>query len=560
MAMLLAMMLGMTAALLPAARAPGAGLVETMDGRTLRGEVQPAGAAALAVAGPRGPAVTVQLEHVLRASIRTAAGESVWAEPEFRLSPVTVTVESGIRLNQSATDALNGLVGRTPRGDPRRNLTDARSPASPADDHTWFGGIVTWDLGPDPPPERRQLDSVTVWIRADDKSRKDFAGALAVSIDGEHFVEIPGTRREVNFGRTGRQGTFNRITWTFERGRVTGFRHLRLIADTPVTGADPRIIEVDAFVSSIDPRQPGAGMVILRGGSRIVGAVGFADATSTVITRADGARISVPTTEVARILFRRFGEDLPGLLPPGRRGVITSDGDFLEGELRGIQDGQVRVSSLLFGMRSLGAGYGAIAVSLRDIAAARSRFVVRCVDGSLLLADDLGIERRDLLVTLPGEGRLRVRWDDLVELAAGESRLRFLADMRATAAEGEPAPATRPAAFSAAAAARISGREYRRCVVARPGTRLVWQIDGQYAALVCRVGVAQGALPTAALTFVVIGDGRELCRSQPRTSADEPQLLSANVAGVRRLELLAAGGAEAMLAGQAVWAEAALAR
>jgi len=60
----------------------------------------------------------------------------------------------------------------------------------------------------------------------------------------------------------------------------------------------------------------------------------------------------VPVNQVARLQMRPFSRAAASQLQPGRTGVLLSKGDFLEGQVGGLDHGKIRVSSVLFGMRS----------------------------------------------------------------------------------------------------------------------------------------------------------------------------------------------------------------
>lgn len=106
-----------------------------------------------------------------------------------------------------------------------------------------------------------------VW--ANDEARKDFAGSIFASLDGETFAQIPGTTAEFEFPGAAR-GTFNNIIYTFRPGRVTNFRYLRLNVERPPGKEESRIARVEAFVGRLpdDARYTG---VVTRGGSFLAG-------------------------------------------------------------------------------------------------------------------------------------------------------------------------------------------------------------------------------------------------------------------------------------------------
>jgi hypothetical protein len=74
-------------------------------------------------------------------------------------------------------------------------------------------------------------------------------------------------------------------------------------------------------------------------------------------------------------------------------GAMTVNGDFLEGEVAGVDRGQVRVTSVLLGVKSLGVRSQSPAVVLRPVAPAAATFEVRLVDRSVLRAKSLTLTK-----------------------------------------------------------------------------------------------------------------------------------------------------------------------
>ena len=227
------------------------------------------------------------------ATTRTAASTAL--DLEHPDAVAAVTTEAGVAFKPDEGNALRGIIGEfSKKGvhrdqkdrtrDGRAYLTDSLSPATSNEPGSWFSGYLTWDLGDGEPPEKRQSDEFSVWIWANDPSRKDYSGSVSTSVDGETFSEIPGTAFEFEFPRAD-NGTYNHVRYTFRPGRVTNFRYLRLKADKPPAGEESRFAQVGAFVNRLedDARYTG---VLTRGGSFLAGRVTRADATSVVLAPA----------------------------------------------------------------------------------------------------------------------------------------------------------------------------------------------------------------------------------------------------------------------------------
>jgi hypothetical protein len=184
------------------------------------------------------------------------------------LPAVEILTREGVALNQSVGDDLHGIVGQMSAplhstswggSENAAAFTDATSASQPSRNVFWHpDGVayhITWDLGVEIHPAQRQLDSVSIWIDAHDPGRKGFRGSLATSIDGTHFIEIPGTLYQdplVQAG-TGPSPLFNNVTYSFNPGEVVGFRYMRLNSFDDVSSnlLQPRYVEVDAFTSRV---------------------------------------------------------------------------------------------------------------------------------------------------------------------------------------------------------------------------------------------------------------------------------------------------------------------
>ena len=69
------------------------------------------------------------------------------------------------------------------------------------------------------------------------------------------------------------------------------------------------------------------------------------------------------------------------------------------------------------------------------------------------------------------------------------------------------------------------------------GSAISFELDGQYKRLLCSAGVPSELLPTSAVRFVVLSDGKEIWRSGSVTSIDDPLSVALNVSGAKSLML-----------------------
>ncbi|MBV8780837.1 MAG: NPCBM/NEW2 domain-containing protein, partial [Phycisphaerae bacterium] len=70
-----------------------------------------------------------------------------------------------------------------------------------------------------------------------------------------------------------------------------------------------------------------------------------------------------------------------------------------------------------------------------------------------------------------------------------------------------------------------------------PGAAISWHLDGKFRSFIAHAGVPLTVLPGTSTQFVVIADGKEVFRSRPLTSIDDPVPVSVKLNGVRMLTL-----------------------
>jgi hypothetical protein len=155
--------------------------------------------------------------------------------------------------------------------------------------------------------------------------------------------------------------------------------------------------------------------VRLRNGSFIASQVEQAtDAAVRVTGWLDGQPVS--RVNVARIYFQDVPQAVLQHVAPGRRGALLPTGDFIDGELRRLEAGRVRLSSILFGTRVLDAPQGVLAVFLQDVSAPPGLYEVSLRDRSVLRAATVTVEPEALGVQDAMLGRLKIPAEDVVEL------------------------------------------------------------------------------------------------------------------------------------------------
>jgi len=163
--------------------------------------------------------------------------------------------------------------------------------------------------------------------------------------------------------------------------------------------------------------------LVLRDGSFLAGAVEQATETSV---RASSPLLKAPlsTPNVARIVCQPLSRAMEERLVSGRAGVLLARGDFVDGDFKGIQDGRVKIGSILFGTRSFDAKKEVLAVVLHGVVPATAAYEIELLDRSLLHANTVVLERGGVVIRDFVSGALRLPAGDLSSIRRRASAVR----------------------------------------------------------------------------------------------------------------------------------------
>ena len=139
---------------------------------------------------------------------------------------------------------------------------------------------------------------------------------------------------------------------------------------------------------------------------------------------------SLSTVNAARLIFQNLSAQRAAKVEPGRSGVLLVNGDFVDGEFKGLERGRVKLSSVLFGLKFFDANYEVVAVVLREPSPGTPQFRIRASDGSVLLVKKFAITPEGLTIedaTLRG---YKVPAQELVEVRQGSGTNLFSASLQ----------------------------------------------------------------------------------------------------------------------------------
>jgi hypothetical protein len=162
------------------------------------------------------------------------------------------------------------------------------------------------------------------------------------------------------------------------------------------------------------PRSAYTPRIVLRDGTTIADHLTAMDDSGVQFSK-EKPGLKVRTANVARLLFQPdFQADS---LTRGRTGLLMSNGDFIDGEIRGLEAGRVKISSVLFGQRTYELNRKVAAVVLRDLAPRAAEFEVATHDGSIWRPQTMKLAGGDSLqISEPLAGTWNIPLRDLTEI------------------------------------------------------------------------------------------------------------------------------------------------
>jgi hypothetical protein len=154
--------------------------------------------------------------------------------------------------------------------------------------------------------------------------------------------------------------------------------------------------------------------VLLVNGSIIPGQIESADRTSVRVSRL-GSPLSI--IQVARLIFRPITDQDDAALQRSRSGVLLKTGDFVEGNFAGFRGGEIEVSSVVLGSKKLSAAQ-VTAVILRQPAASPAQFEIKTRNQGLYRVNGLLLQKEALMLTDSAMPNVELALADVVELRA----------------------------------------------------------------------------------------------------------------------------------------------
>ena len=156
-----------------------------------------------------------------------------------------------------------------------------------------------------------------------------------------------------------------------------------------------------------------AGVVLLSGAT--IGATIQSANESSIRFQGVFAKQSLPLTTVARIHVKPLATDFAAGIPPGRAGVLLKNRDFIDGDFAGIENGRLKIGSVLFGHRSFDMQKDVMVIVLRGKEPPPGRWSITARDGTVLRGKSMSIEPTRVGIT--GAPEFSIAPADVTEIA-----------------------------------------------------------------------------------------------------------------------------------------------
>jgi hypothetical protein len=149
-------------------------------------------------------------------------------------------------------------------------------------------------------------------------------------------------------------------------------------------------------------------------GSVVTGRPLYADKTEMTLTDENGTA-RVPTSRIARVAFAPLGE-LAWKTRVSRPGVWVSNGDFFDGEFRGIENRKLTISSVLYGLRTFDIDDEVLALVMQPRKQSRAEFEVETTGGWFLHGSEFALGDGEIKLSEGALGEVRVPAFEIIEL------------------------------------------------------------------------------------------------------------------------------------------------
>lgn len=260
--------------------------------------------------------------------------------------------------------------------------------------------------------------------------------------------------------------------------------------------------------------------VMLNDGSRL--AAPYSALTEAAVKFPRRNNLSIPSAEIAWIIYQRFPAALVANAPAGETGALLPGGDFFSGTVRGADAEAVKVFNEIFGPRRLDARKGEVfAAVLRPARPLTAQYEFRTADGGLFGADVFAAEHSGATLRNQLYDGLKLATAEIVEIRAGLNRCRLLSAISQLHAEP-------------AAGLRVTPEGG---LITESKAVITCPVPAGFTEFVARVAPGDDVAAGQRVVFTIYVNGAPVGRSTPQGTGDPPQVLRIPLNAARALNL-----------------------
>jgi hypothetical protein len=359
-----------------------------------------------------------------------------------------------------------------------------------------------------------------------------------------------------------------------------------LVIRTPRAAIPCAEVKEVRFAAADGEPRPGPARLFLVGGDMLTGEVAGGDGEKVAFEAPSIGRVEVPLDAVAAVVWSEDEAEIRAFrarfLDAEVKAdvLVTRQGGRTEGVIERIDQRGCTIESKGIGKLTLGPEK-ALGVRVAPLGKPPARpkglyARVELADGSWITATVESLRDGILRLESPLRKPLEVRIPEVRSIAFLGGRFTYVSDLEPVEVRSRtdvigddekkpPFPYFRRDRSVADAPIRLDGRTYRKGLGVHAYTRAVYDLGGAYARFVARVGLDDSARERRALDgtvkFQVFVDGKPaLGEGITLTTRDGSRPIEVDVAGARRLELVADFGESRDILARGNWADAYLVR
>jgi len=160
--------------------------------------------------------------------------------------------------------------------------------------------------------------------------------------------------------------------------------------------------------------------IMLVDGSFLPGSVASIKGDVTHFRYRNRSDMDLPLRQVARVIFQPLAGVLAGRVSD-KAGMLTRQGDFIEGECQSLEQNQLKLSSVVFGSSTYNVSTQAAALVLRPASPGSDDWTIHTTSGAVLRATGFELDKNQTTVTEVILGKFSLANAELIDISNSSS-------------------------------------------------------------------------------------------------------------------------------------------